>query len=239
MKAIIVNGSPNMNKGNTALISQPFIEGLKSAGAEVTEIFTPKLKINPCLGEYHCWLKKPGECIQNDDMTPLIEQLATAEILVLVTPLYVDGMTGPLKMFLDRIIPIAVPFIELRDDHCRHPGRFPLENGKLVLISNCGFWELDNFDSLLSHAKAISKNLGREFAGALLRPHGGALRALRDQGFPVNDIFDAAREAGEQVVTQGRISPANQKTVSRELANRDQFITIANQYIKSMLDQPS
>ena len=28
-----------------------------------------------------------------------------------------------------------------------------------MLVSNCGFWEMDNFDPLLVHMKAVSKNL--------------------------------------------------------------------------------
>ena len=35
MKAISVNASPNMGKGNTALLLDPFLEGLRKEGAEV------------------------------------------------------------------------------------------------------------------------------------------------------------------------------------------------------------
>ena len=58
----------------------------------------------------------------------------------------------------------------------------------MVLVSNCGFWELDNFDALVSHAKAIAKNLDVAFAGALLRPHGPAFKAMLDQHVPVTDV---------------------------------------------------
>ena len=135
----------------------------------------------------------------------MLHKLARADIWVLAAPFYVDGITGPLKNLLDRIVPMAEPIFELRDGHCRHPGRKGTVGGKLVLVSNCGFWEMDNFDPLLVHMKAICKNVGREFAGALLRPHGPALKALLDQGTKVKDVLEAAREAGRQLIKEGRM----------------------------------
>lgn len=41
MKVPAINSSPKMDKGNTALILAPFLEGMREAGAEV-ELFYPK-----------------------------------------------------------------------------------------------------------------------------------------------------------------------------------------------------
>ncbi len=35
MKVVVFNSSPKMEKGDTALILTPFLEGLQSAGADV------------------------------------------------------------------------------------------------------------------------------------------------------------------------------------------------------------
>ena len=67
MKVIAINSSPNMGKGNTALVLDPFLEGMRKAGAEVELFYTKKLKINPCQGEINCWVKTPGKCLQQDD----------------------------------------------------------------------------------------------------------------------------------------------------------------------------
>jgi hypothetical protein len=34
VKVIAINSSPNMGKGNTALVLDPFLEGMREAGAE-------------------------------------------------------------------------------------------------------------------------------------------------------------------------------------------------------------
>jgi multimeric flavodoxin WrbA len=236
MKVVAINSSPNMDKGNTALILGPFLEGMGEAGADVELFYTRKMKINPCQGEFNCWLKTPGKCFQKDDMQMLLPKLTEADVLVLATPLYVDGVTGPMKNLLDRIIPLAQPFFELRDGHCRHPGRDGSRGSQLVLVSNCGFWEMDNFNPMLVHMEAVSKNMGREFAGALLRPHGPALMGMMEMGAPVDDILDAAKEAGRQLVEDGRMSFETLKSVSRELLPLQMYLEIVNKRFQEELD---
>ena len=235
-KVLAFNSSPNMDKGNTALILTPFLEGMREAGAEVELLYTKKLKINPCQGEFNCWLKKPGECFQKDDMQMLHPKLREADIWVFATPVYVDGVSGPMKNLLDRLIPLVHPFVELRDDHYRHPLREDAKHGKAVLVSNCGFWEMDNFDPMLVHMKAACKNMSREFAGALLRPHGGGLRPMKEMAAPLDDIFDAAKEAGRQLVRDGEMSAETLATVSRELMPREMYLQTLNEFFQRALD---
>jgi multimeric flavodoxin WrbA len=218
MKILAINSSPNMDKGNTALILGPFIEGLREAGAEVELTYTRKLKINPCQGDFGCSIETPGECFQKDDMQMLHPKLCEADVWVFATPVYVSGVTGPMKNLIDRIlIPLGQPSLALRDGHCHHPLREGTKHGKIVLVSNCGYWEMDNFDLLLDHMRALCEHAEREFAGALLRPHGPALRPMMEGGAPVDDIFKAAQEAGRQLVKKGIMSPQNLDIVSREL----------------------
>jgi len=167
---------------------------MREAGAEVELFYTKKLKINPCTGEFDCWLKNPGKGYQDDDMNMLYPKLREADILVFATPVYVDGIPGPMKNLMDRLLPLLQPFVELRNGHCRHPLREGTEYGKVVLVSNCGFWEMNNFDPLLVHMKAFCKNASRQFAGAVLRPHGPELRRMIKKGLPIDDILEAAKE---------------------------------------------
>ena len=236
MKVVAFNCSPKRDKGNTALILNPFLDGMREGGAKVELFYTRELNINPCTGEFNCWVKTPGECYQDDDMTMLYPKLREADIWVFATPVYVDGVTGPLKNLMDRMIPLIDSFIKLREGHCRHPLREGTKGGKIVLVSNCGFWEMDNFDPMLVHIKAACKNVAREFAGALLRPHGGVLMPMIEMGAPVNDIFEAAKQAGHQLVRDGEMSNETLNIVSRELMPLEMYIQQANQYFQQALD---
>lgn len=239
MKVLAINSSPRMERGNTALILNPFLKGLREEGAEVELFYTSRLKIDPCLGCFSCWVKTPGECVQKDDMDMLLPKMGQADVLVLASPVYCDGITGPLKNLMDRSIPLALPTFELRQGHCRHPSRARTGQGKMVLISNCGFWEMDNFDPLIVHMKAFCRNASLEFAGALLRPHGGGLRSMMERGLPLDDIFEAAKDAGRQLVGKGSISPETLKAVSRELMPMETYFQYANQSFQEALDKLS
>jgi multimeric flavodoxin WrbA len=236
MKVLAINSSPMMDEGNTALILNPFLEGMREEGANVELFYTRKLRINPCQGEFNCWVKTPGKCFQNDDMQMIDPKMRDADILVFATPVYCDGITGPMKNLLDRTVSQVYPFFEMRQGHCRHPLREDTKSSKVVLVSNCGFWEMDNFDPMLAHMKAYCRNGDNEFVGALLRPHGGALKPMMEMGAPVDDIFDAAKEAGRQLVRDGRISEQTLNIVSRELMPRDMYVYSANQHFRDELE---
>ena len=231
MNILVINSSPNKDKGNTAVILDPFLEGIKGGGAEVEIYYTKDLNINPCKGEVSCWMKTPGKCILNDDMSWLAPKAIKADILVLATPVYCDGINTHMQMFLERLLPRAMPSIELREGHTRHPHR-EITQGKLALVSSCGLWELDNFNSMISHIQAYCRNANIEFAGALLRPHALFLKRMLEQGAPVKDITEAAMESGRQLVNEGKISESIQDIVSRPLVSKDMFVQIFNQGIK-------
>jgi multimeric flavodoxin WrbA len=141
-----------------------------------------------------------------------------------------------MKNLMDRLIPLMQPFFELRDGHCRHPVREGHKYGKVVLASNCGFWERDNFDPLLVHMRAFCKNAAKEFAGALLRPHGEALRPMMEMGLPLNDIFEAVQEAGRQLVRDGEMSTETLNIISHELLPLEMYIQNANRGFQQTLD---
>ena len=221
MKILAINASPHKEKGNTALILGPFLEGMKEAGADVEIFYTSDLTIKPCLGDHACQLKTPGKCIQDDDMKWLLPKIGQADILIFATPVYDDGVTGPMKMLMDRLIPGASYSIELRDGRLRH---LLLDGGKakkLVLVSNCGFPEMETFDPMLAHIKAYCANASTEFAGALLRPAGPAMANMLKNGAPVTDILEAAREAGRQLARDGRMSNEVLSRISRPIISQE------------------
>jgi multimeric flavodoxin WrbA len=220
-----------MSKGNTALILNPFLDGMREEGATVELFFTRKLEIAPCSGEFNCWFKTPGRCFHDDDMTMLLPKIDEAEILVFATPLHADGVSGPMKNLMDRQLPRGIPYLEFRDGRCRHPMGEGHKPGKIVLVSSCGLWEMENFDPILAHMRAYSQNMQKEFAGALLRPHAPALTLMMQDGKAQSEIVEAAKRAGRQLVSEGKMSVDTLKTVSRELLPAQEFVTRLNQFI--------
>jgi hypothetical protein len=86
---------------------------------------------------------------------------------------------------------------------------------------------MDNFDPLVQHIKAYCKNANREFSRALLRPHGIVLRNMIQTGLAL-DVVESAKEAGRQIVQEGKITDQTLKTVCRELMPIERYLEIAN-----------
>ena len=157
-----------------------------------------------------------------EQMLPIVAQ---SDVLILATPVYVDGMTGPLKTFLDRLISLIKGRVELRNDHMRH---LPRENKKkqiLALVSPSGFAEMDNFEPLVTHVKAIARNLDANY-GEILASSFWFYRY--DEDSYVN-ILETISSAGEELVKNGRIPPYVSETL-KKYAPREKIIEAMNQY---------
>jgi multimeric flavodoxin WrbA len=224
MKVLAINGSPHMDDGNTAIILNPFLEGMKEAGADVDLFYTKKLNIGPCNGDMSCWFKNPGLCGQKDDMQMLLPKFTEADVIVWASPVYYAGITGPLKNLMDRLIPLFMQEGESK-------------GLKIVLVSTCSAWELSMFDPLLVQMKALYSvpEANSEFVGALLRPMADGMKEMIKAGETRlgDEVIQAAKEAGRQLVREGRISEEFQKKVSKELMPRDAYYKAAQE----MMDQ--
>ncbi|MBM3322296.1 flavodoxin family protein [candidate division WOR-3 bacterium] len=228
MKLFAVNSSPRRDRGGTGLLLASLLAGARKAGAEVDLVHLHGLDIRPCQACFKCWLANPGRCVQEDDMAGLLPRLAAAEVVVFATPVFVDGMNGPMKTFLDRTIPLLEPWFEEHEGHCRHPRREWLKTRRIALVAVSGFTELDNFEPLVAHIRATTRNMGCKFAGALLRPYASSLPDLARHGVPVGEVFDAAQEAGRLLAERGSIAQPVLERVSRELVPRSLYIKLVN-----------
>ena len=219
MKVLAINGSPHTGEGNTAMILNPFLEGMQEAGADVDLFYTRKLKIGPCNGDMSCWFVNPGTCGQKDDMQMLLPKFKEADVIVWASPVYYSGVTGPLKNLMDRQLPLHIE------------GEMGSKRQKIVLVSTCGAWEVSMFDPLLLQMRALySRPEGSsDFAGALLRPMADGMKEMIKAGETrlVEGIFRAAKEAGRQLAKEGKISEELQKEVAKELMPRDAYYKAA------------
>ena len=72
----------------------------------------------------------------------------------------------------------------------------------------------------------MSKNMSREFVGSLLRPYAWIINPAQEQGAPLNDIIDAIKDAGKQLITEGKMNDETLAIIAREIIPRDEVITM-------------
>ena len=99
MNILLCNGSPR-KKGNTELLLERVEEGIARSGLRCERFDLAEMVIQPCTGCGSC--ENTGQCVLEDDMTLLYEQLANAHRIVIGSPIYFYGLTAQTKAFIDR-----------------------------------------------------------------------------------------------------------------------------------------
>lgn len=99
-KIIMINGSPRKH-GGTAAAFGALKAGMEEAGAEVTEYGLNDLSFRGCQGCMGC--KRTGSCVLRDDLTAVLEDLKTADALVVGSPIYMFAISGQTSLFLNRL----------------------------------------------------------------------------------------------------------------------------------------
>ena len=104
MKILSVLGSPRKD-GNTAKILEKYIEGIKARNDEfdITIVYPSEEDIKPCMGCNACKGGSPKACVIDDDMKKYYDELNSADVIILATPVYWFNMSSQLKIFIDRM----------------------------------------------------------------------------------------------------------------------------------------
>ena len=155
-KITIIDGGPRKNM-NTAQLLQRFAEGAKSAGRDI-EIKTVRLydlAYKGCMSCMACKLKGKASniCRFKDALTPVLEEIAQADGLVLGSPIYFGEVTGQMRAFLERL---AFPWLSYNDYSMISPKRMPV----LLIETMNGTPERNNSNSFGTMEWCIATALG-------------------------------------------------------------------------------
>lgn len=99
MDVLVFLGSPR-KKGNSEILTEAVLEGVREAGGSPEIIRLCDLKISPCISCGGC--NKTGKCVVEDDMTPLYDKIITIDKIIVASPIYFYGITAQTKAFIDR-----------------------------------------------------------------------------------------------------------------------------------------
>ncbi|AFM40946.1 multimeric flavodoxin WrbA [Desulfosporosinus acidiphilus SJ4] len=105
-KVVILNGSPHEH-GCTAALADVVSKEAADLGAEVKSYYLNGMNINSCQGCRACTDK--GQCIQQDDMREIFDEIASADGIIFATPVYMWQMSAQLKTAVDRLLPFLRP----------------------------------------------------------------------------------------------------------------------------------
>jgi multimeric flavodoxin WrbA len=107
MKVIAINGSPRKD-GNTHQALAMAGDELLASGIDFEILHIGNKLLHGCRACGKCAVNKDEECsIKTDDLNEWIQQLKTADGIILGSPVYYSGIAGTMKCFLDRAFYVA------------------------------------------------------------------------------------------------------------------------------------
>jgi putative NADPH-quinone reductase len=219
MSAVVLAISGSLRKPSfTEKMLDLCIEGM-GPDLEVHKFYPHKMKIGPCTSCWACWGKKnPGVCIQKDDFEQILEVYKRADYFLLAAPLYIFDLPATVKNVIDRFFIILEPSqVESSRRETEHPKRFG-RHPKAVLISSCGFPEIQNFDILRRHFRIICEHMDWNWAGEILISAAGAAHAPR----LFDGKYELIRSAGAELV-RGAISEETTAAIAAEVMRAEDY----------------
>ncbi len=241
MRIIVFNGSPKGEKSRTNKIVKEVLKGSKENGADIENIFLSEKDVKECDGCLRCWYSTKGKCIFEDDVENLIMKMGIADIIIFATPLHCDNISSLLLKFLERTIWLMNPKMEKdKNGECIHNCRFNnyKKRPKMVIISNSGYPEYEQFQVVSLLFKRVARNFCGEIVGEIYLP-GGQLLLTKEKRFKekLNRYKKILRRVGEELARDMIISKDTSIALKTPLFNIDEHIKESNNVYQEFLNE--
>lgn len=226
-KIVVINGSHRGDKGYTGFLLKLLEKGVTEAGGAIEVINLARLKIKQCISCGKC--NSPEHYLKcvfggKDDVETVVNKMREADLIVIATPIYVFGMTGLLKTFLDRIYYTADVFkLEVTQSnlvfhHVDEDFRFKPMMGLIC----CDNIEKEMTKNAIKYFQTYARFHDSPLVGMLVRQggriagHGKDSEATRRLP-KLQKTYEAFEQAGRELVMFGRIHASTQSMANRNI----------------------
>jgi len=231
MRITEFNGSLWGEQGHTHVMVQEFLAAAHQAGAKVQSCHLVKYQLKPCVKCGTCFCKMPGRCAVKDDMPGLIKKFMGSDFVIFATPVYIDNVTGLLKIFVERLLPVLEPHYEKAPDgEYRRRARFA-KYPRFIIIASCAMPGQSNFQVIELFFRRMARTFRTEIAGEIYCSAAGPLLLSRqDVRFKalVDNYKALLRQAGREFVKTGTINGELAGMLRQPLLPADEYVEYAN-----------
>ena len=224
MKILVINGSPKKENSDTMHITRAFLDGMNEASKnEVKTINASDKHIEYCTGCFAC-MRNGGNCVHNDDMRAILEEILDSDLLIWSYPLYCYGMPAPLKALLDRTLPLSSMAMQKVGDRYEHVGQADFSHLKYVMICGCGFPNSKhNFEPAVMQFERCFPNEHT----MITVPESPMFNAPEAAVVTVPRL-ELVKKAGKQYAESGVINEELLKEITSPMIPEDQYTEIVN-----------
>ena len=224
MKILILNGSPKRDASDTMHLTRAFTDGMNEVQKNVIHtIHVIDRHIEYCTGCFSC-MRNGGECIHQDDMRELLEEILRSDLLIFSFPLYCYGMPAPLKVLIDRTLPLSSMNMKKVGDRYEHIGQADFSHLKYLMICGCGF---PNSKQNFEPAVAQFKLMFRDSHTVITVPESPMFNAPEAVEVTVPRL-SLVKEAGRQYAKNGMIEAALMEQITSPMIPEEIYAQIAN-----------
>lgn len=190
---------------------------------EVTYLDVMKKRIEYCRRDLSC-MKNGGQCIHDDDMSGILQQILESDLLLFSFPLYGFGVPAPLKALLDRTLPLGALAIRKAGDRYEHVAQADFSHLRYAVVSGCGFPNAKhNFEALWLQFQL------RFPGGVFLLTVSEAPMFNAPEAASVTEPFLAlVNKAGQQYAQTGTVSEELMKKLSAPMIPEDVYARICS-----------
>ncbi|MBM3322795.1 NAD(P)H-dependent oxidoreductase [candidate division WOR-3 bacterium] len=147
---LVLEGSPRV--GNTALVTDWVLAGM-GRGTRVERVRVCDLAVHECQECFTCSKTKTGPgCEQEDDMVGLHDKIVDADLVLWTSPIFCWGITGQLKVVLDRCFALLT-------------GEDLLKGSKWALVLTAGGDHFDGADLVVQMFSRLARFGGIKYVG--------------------------------------------------------------------------
>ncbi len=184
MKIVAFTGSPRKG-GNTETLVKEILAGAKTKEAEIVHYDLARMDIAPCVACMSC--KTKDGCAQKDDMLPLLDEILSADAVVIGSPVYMWQMSAQTKLFTDRLFALLNP-----DYSVKYRSGLPL-----VLAYTQGQPDTKAFQNYFDHNAGMFKFMQFNVIDTIVA--GGC--SSKTSVSQMNDVMERANELGRKLAT--------------------------------------
>ena len=224
MKILVFNGSPKRDRSDTMHITRAFLEGMQDAAEQdIHVIDVIDRHIEYCSGCFSC-TRNGGNCIHEDDMRQILEEILDSDILIFSYPLYCYSMPASLKVLIDRTMPLSSLSMRKAGERYEHVEQADYSRLRYVMICGCG----------LPNSRHNFEPAAEQFR--LMFPNGHTIITVPES--PMFNIPQASavtepklalmKEAGRQYAEKGEIDGSLMQNIIAPMIPEEQYAEMVN-----------
>jgi multimeric flavodoxin WrbA len=183
-KKIMVLDGTRTGGEDMSSVARVLTEVCRENGAEVRVFSTNDLKIAHCIGCFACWLETPGICrYKEPTYQELFKTWVQSDTVIMLTPVIFGGYSTTLKKFIDRTLPVLLPYFQNYLGEIHHMPRY----AKRPRIIGIGLQDIINN----TEAETFKKLVGRHAIDMIAPSYAAEVININDSRDKMLKVFQS------------------------------------------------